>query len=84
MQTTCWDDPKFGDRVLARAAAMERKRILGPMAAVKSKKSAKVQLDELVTELMEKETDGDKARAMQIVKQRYPGVLQRLKIEANR
>jgi cysteine sulfinate desulfinase/cysteine desulfurase-like protein len=81
---SCWDDPKFAKRVVEKA---ERRQ--AALAAVQrgewmtTTKSAKEQWEAAVTEIMEKETNGDRGKALTIAKTRYSGILRQMKRQAN-
>ena len=76
-----WDDPTFGDRVLARAERYER--LIGELdnpATVEE--SAKIKWDAMVEKIMESEKV-DRPAALKIARQRRPDLLERMKAEAN-
>ncbi len=82
---SCWDDPAFTDRVLAKAARHET--ILAQVRSgdwMKESLPPKQQWDRAVEKIMEDETDGDKAAAVKIARKRYRGILNQMRIAANR
>ena len=78
-----WDDPTFGDRVLARAERYER--LIGELdnPATEPEEPAKVKWDAMVEKIMESE-QVDKAAALKIAKARRPDLLQAMVREANK
>lgn len=78
---TCWDDPAFTDRVLAKA---ERHQTI--LAEIRNRPkafvSAKDQLDELVALLMETK-NVDRSGAVRLARKSRPDLFESMKIEAN-
>jgi hypothetical protein len=82
---SCWDDPAFTDRVLARAARHET--ILAQVRSgdwMTQSLTPKQQWDKAVEKIMEDETDGDRPAALKIARKRYRGILNQMRIAANR
>jgi len=76
-----WDDPTFGDRVLARAERYER--LIGELDnPLPVEKPAGEQWEMLVAKIMEDE-QLDKTAALKIARQRRPDLLEAMKRQAN-
>jgi hypothetical protein len=78
-----WDDPTFGDRVLARAERYEK--LLAQLRDPQPKAycSAKDAWAELV-EKIQQDQKVDRSKAVRIAAKQRPDILEAMKIEANR
>lgn len=78
---TCWDDESFCNRVIAKA---EQRQVI--LAEIRNRPkafvSAKGQLDELVTLLMETK-NVDRHAAMRLASKSRPDLFESMKLEAN-
>lgn len=82
---SCWDDPAFCNRVLARAS--RHQAILAQVRStdwMTQSLSPKQQWDKAVEKIMEEETDGNRSAALKIARKRYRGILNQMRIAANR